>query len=85
MLGQQFAGYVPEDREETTPHFFDMQVKLAYDIPLAQAFTLQINGGVQNLFNSYQSDFDKGANRDAGYIYGPSTPRSFFVGCKISY
>ena len=85
MLVQHFAGYVPEDREETTPHFFDMQVKLAYDIPLAQAVTLQINGGVQNLFNSYQSDFDKGANRDAGYIYGPSTPRSFFVGCKISY
>ena len=85
MLVQHFAGYVPEDREETTPRFFDMQVKLAYDIPLAQAFTLQLNGGVQNLFNSYQSDFDKGANRDAGYIYGPSSPRSFFVGCKISY
>lgn len=85
MLVQHFAGYVPEDREETTPRFFDMQVKLAYDIPLAQAFTLQLNGGVQNLFNSYQSDFDKGANRDAGYIYGPNSPRSFFVGCKISY
>ena len=85
ILVQHFAGYVPEDREETTPRFFDMQVKLAYDIPLAQAFTLQLNGGVQNLFNSYQSDFDKGANRDAGYIYGPSSPRSFFVGCKISY
>ena len=85
MLVQHFAGYIPEDREETTPRFFDMQIKLAYDIPLRQAFTLQINGGVTNLFNAYQSDFDKGADRDAGYIYGPGTPRSFFVGCKISY
>ena len=85
MLVQHFAGYVPEDREESTPRFFDMQIKLAYDIPLMQAFTLQINGGVTNLFNAYQSDFDKGADRDAGYIYGPSTPRSFFMGCKISY
>ena len=85
MLVQHFAGYVPEDREETTPRFFDMQIKLAYDIPLMQAFTLQINGGVTNLFNAYQSDFDKGADRDAGYIYGPNTPRSYFVGCKISY
>ena len=85
MLVQHFAGYIPEDREETTPHFFDMQLKLAYDIPLWQALTLQINGGVTNLFNAYQSDFDKGADRDAGYIYGPGTPRSFFVGCKISY
>lgn len=85
MLVQHFAGYVPEDREESTPRFFDMQIKLAYDIPLMQAFTLQINGGVTNLFNAYQTDFDKGADRDAGYIYGPSTPRSFFMGCKISY
>jgi outer membrane receptor for ferrienterochelin and colicins len=30
-------------------------------------------------------DFDKGADRDSGYIYGPSLPRSFFAGVKISY
>ena len=41
--------------------------------------------GVQNIFDSYQDDFDKGAHRDAGYIYGPGIPRSYFVGCKISY
>ena len=33
----------------------------------------------------YQNDFDKGADRDSGYIYGPSLPRSFFAGVKISY
>ena len=85
MLVQHMAGYIPEDREETTPDFFDMNLKLAYDIPLFRTVTLQVNGGVQNLFNAYQSDFDKGGNRDAGYVYGPGSPRSYFIGCKISY
>ena len=38
-----------------------------------------------NLKVAYQDDFDKGWNRDSGYIYGPSLPRSYFVGAKISY
>ena len=85
MLVQHMAGYIPEDREETTPDFFDMNLKLAYDIPLFRTVTLQVNGGVQNLFNAFQSDFDKGGNRDAGYVYGPGSPRGYFIGCKISY
>lgn len=85
MLVQHLAGFIPEDREETTKDFFDMNLKLAYDIPLFSTVTLQVNAGVQNLFNAYQDDFDKGAERDAGYIYGPGTPRSYFVGCKFSY
>ena len=85
MLVQHFAGYVPEDREEKTPDFVDMSLKLAYDFPLLTSGTLQINAGIQNIFDSYQSDFDKGGSRDAGYVYGPALPRSYFVGCKIIY
>ncbi|MGM9760695.1 MAG: TonB-dependent receptor domain-containing protein [Parabacteroides sp.] len=85
MLVQHMAGYIPEDREEETPDFFDMNLKVAYDIPLTRIVTLQINAGVQNMFNAFQSDFDQGGDRDAGYVYGPGTPRSYFVGCKISY
>lgn len=85
MLVQHLKGYIPEDRDEVTPGFFDMNVKLAYDFPIYKHVTLQVNAGVQNMFNSYQSDFDKGGDRDAGYVYGPSVPRSYFVGCKISY
>ena len=47
--------------------------------------TLEVNAGVQNLFNAYQKDFDQGPDRDSGYIYGPGMPRSFFAGLKISY
>ena len=67
-----------------SPDFFELGAKVAYDIDLS-GMCLQFNVGVQNIFNSYQKDFDRGANRDSGYIYGPALPRSFFAGVKISY
>ncbi len=84
MLVQHFAGFVEKDCEKLTPSFFDLGIKLTYNIPISLGTTLQLNGGVQNMLNSYQNDFDQGALRDAGYIYGPSLPRTYFVGLKIS-
>ena len=37
------------------------------------------------LCDSNQNDFDFGADRDSGYIYGPTLPRSFFFGVKLKY
>lgn len=85
MLVQHLGGYIPEDREEITPDFFDLNMKVAYDIPVYKYVTLQVNAGVQNIFNAYQSDFDQGKDRDSKYVYGPGIPRSYFIGCKISY
>ena len=85
MLVQHLAGYIPNDREEETPDFWDINLKVAYDFPIYSSVTLQVNAGVQNLFDQYQKDFDQGPDRDSKYIYGPGMPRSFFVGCKISY
>jgi outer membrane receptor for ferrienterochelin and colicins len=83
MLVQHFAGYVPEDTENKTPDFYDLNLKLSYDFKLNSSAKLQLNGGVQNILNSYQNDFDKGEFRDAGYIYGPALPRSISFGAKI--
>lgn len=83
MLVQHFAGYIAEDVEMTTPNFFDMGIKIAYDYKLSNNNVIQFNGGVKNIFNSYQDDFDQGADRDAGYIYGPALPRTFFLGLKL--
>jgi|WetSurMetagenome_2_1015567.scaffolds.fasta_scaffold13406_5 outer membrane receptor for ferrienterochelin and colicins len=83
MLVQHFAGYVQNDIEVNTPSFFDLNVKLSYDFKLKTSAKLQLNGGIQNIFNSYQKDFDKGTLRDAGYIYGPALPRSLTFGLKI--
>ena len=83
--GSTSGRYIPEDREEKTPDFFDLNMKVAYDFPLYKSVTLQVNAGVQNILEAYQSDFDQGKDRDSKYIYGPGMPRSYFVGCKISY
>lgn len=86
MLVQHAAGSgTPVDVAVTTPDFFALNVKLAYEFPILRTLTLQLNAGVQNLFDSYQSDFDQGWERDSGYVYGPSLPRSWFVGEKIRF
>ena len=86
MLVQHMAGSgVDRDVAVTTPTFCDMNLRLAYDLRIYKEITLQLYGGVQNIFNAYQKDFDQGAERDSGYVYGPSMPRSWFVGAKISF
>ena len=76
---------VERDVAVTTPAFCDVNLRLAYDLRVYKEITLQLYGGVQNLFNAYQKDFDKGVDRDSGYIYGPSLPRSWFIGAKVSF
>lgn len=86
MLVQHMAGSgVAQDVAVTTPSFFDMNLRLSYDVRIYKEVTMQLYGGVQNLFDAFQKDFDKGADRDSGYIYGPSLPRSWFVGAKFSF
>lgn len=86
MLVQHMAGSgVAQDVAVTTPSFFDMNLRLSYDVRVYKEVTMQLYGGVQNLFDAFQKDFDKGADRDSGYIYGPSLPRSWFVGAKFSF
>ena len=81
MLVQHFD--VPEDEEVNTPTFFEWDIKLCYDIPLYKHYTLEINAGVKNILDQFQSDLDKGMDRDAGFIYGPATPRTYFVGVNL--
>ena len=61
----------------------DFGLNTAYEFQWQNCFPLEVSFGVKNLFNQYQSDFDKGANRDANYIYGPALPRTVFVGLKV--
>ena len=83
MLVQHFAGYVPEDEEVTTPTFFEWDFKLCYDIPIYKHYTLEINAGVKNILDHFQRDLDQGMDRDAGFVYGPAAPRTFFAGINL--
>ena len=84
MLVQHYAGYIAADSEKITPEFLDFNIKLAHDFSFHKQTKIQLSGGIQNILNAYQSDFDKGEFRDAAYIYGPSLPRTLFFGLKFS-
>ena len=84
MIVPHYAGYIAEDRMETTPHFFDLNLKFNYTFILHDHIKLQVNTGVQNILNHFQPDLDQGEFRDSGYFYGPTQPRTLFIGFKIA-
>ncbi|MCG8310227.1 MAG: TonB-dependent receptor [Cytophagales bacterium] len=65
-----------------TNSFFDLGTKLSYTVKLNGA-SVQFLGGIKNIFNSYQSDFDSGIYRDPAYVYGPLLPRTVYFGIKF--
>ena len=83
MIVPHMAGYIEKSRMEHTPQFMDLNLKLNYTFVLKDHIKMQVNGGVQNIFNSFQKDLDKGEFRDSGYIYGPGLPRTYFAGLKF--
>ena len=83
MLVPHYAGFIARDKMEENSEFFELNFKASYIIKMSGLLSLQLNAGMQNIFNSYQSDFDSGIMRDSGYIYGPTRPRTLFVGFKI--
>lgn len=85
MIVPHYAGYIENDRMETTPDFFDLNLKAAYTFILRDHINLEVNAGVQNIFDSFQKDLDKGEFRDSGYFYGPTQPRTFFMGIKFTH
>ena len=85
MLVPYFGLQIPNPDEgelRVTQSFFDLGFKVRYDIKLNGA-TLQLFTGMKNIFNSYQNDFDSGIDRDPGYIYGPTNPRTIYFGLKV--
>ena len=68
-----------------TKSFFDLGTKITYDLRLFSKTNLQLYCGVNNLFNAFQSDYDFGPDRDSGYIYGPTIPRSGYFGMKFTF
>lgn len=85
MLVTHTAGSgVSKDVAVNTPSFFDANFRVAYSFNIIGGVHAEAAVGVQNIFNSYQKDFDKGADRDSDYIYGPSLPRSYFGSLSLT-
>ena len=84
MLVQHNAGYIAADTERMTPSFCDLGARVAYEFRLTRQLRLELSAGVKNMFDSFQRDLDRGAGKDAAYIYGPSLPRTWFFGAKFA-
>jgi outer membrane receptor for ferrienterochelin and colicins len=78
------AGTLEQDVLYESPSFMETNIKLGYIFELKRIdSSIELFGGVSNLFDDFQNDFDKGKNRDSGYVYGPAKPRSIFFGIKL--
>lgn len=86
MLIAHFAG-APEqtvNEYKTTPSFHEFNWRTSYRFDIDNIGAgLEVFGGIKNIFNAYQDDFDTGKNRDSNYVYGPGMPRTFFIGLRI--
>ena len=72
------------DEYNTSSSFTELSLRAGYEFELKNISTgLELFGGVKNITDAYQDDFDTGKNRDSNYVYGPSLPRTFFVGLKL--
>lgn len=83
MLAPHYEGYVENDTLVETQSFFDMGARLSYYFGLSRHLNLEMAVGAKNIFDSYQKDLDVGINKDAGYIYGPNLPRSFYFSLRF--
>ncbi len=84
MLVQHNAGRIERDTDRLTPTFWDMGLRFSYTFRLTNVISMQLDAGVKNIFDSFQSDLDYGPSKDSVYIYGPSLPRTYFVGLKFT-
>ena len=83
MLVPHSAGYIDADRNEITPRFWDMGMRVAYNIELTSVISMEVFAGVKNILDSFQDDIDCGPFRDSVYVYGPMMPRTYFFGVNF--
>ena len=86
MKVPHFAGAPNQTVDEiiTSDPFHEVSLKVGYTLRNKKLKSgIEFYGGIKNVFNAYQNDFDIGKNRDSNFVYGPAQPRTFFVGLKI--
>ncbi len=82
MVAPHYAGFIAEDRLETTRSFLELDLSIGRTFELGgRSLTLTL--GSKNLTDAYQEDLDQGPLRDSNYVYGPRFPRSVSVGMRI--
>ncbi|MBA3974786.1 MAG: hypothetical protein C0504_11290 [Candidatus Solibacter sp.] len=85
MTAPHYAGYIDEDRLETTPRFLTYNTVVSRTFEITERRRLRLFFNVQNMGDSYQRDLDRGPNRDSGYVYGPSEMRRAVAGMTFEF
>ncbi len=78
------SGTPETDELFNSPSTWEINSKLSYrfDFPRIDS-SIELFGGVSNMLNDYQNNFDKGKKRDSGFVYGPAKPRTIFFGIRL--
>ena len=72
------------DEYVISPVFNEMGIKATYTSRLNRVgVDIDYSIGVKNLTNTYQQDFDTYKNRDSNFIYGPTMPRTYYLGLVL--
>ena len=82
--GPMLVQHVEPDWERVTPSFWELGAKVGYNFRLSQHVGMELSLGVKNILDQFQDDLDVGMTRDAGYIYGPALPRTYYFGIKFT-
>lgn len=83
MKVPHYAGYILEDRLETSDPFWELNLHWSRRFPVGNGKAFKFYVAAFNLLDQYQNDLDKGPDRDSGYIYGPNRQRSLFCGIRL--
>lgn len=81
MKAPHYAGFIAEDRLETTPSFVTLDLYVSRTVRWSGR-PVVITLGARNLTDAYQGDLDRGPLRDASYVYGPRFPRTLKLGFR---
>ncbi len=68
-----------------SPDFWDLQAAVQYQWKASEQWKAEFKFGLKNIFNAYQKDLPRGADRDASYIYGPILPRTAFLSIRLGF
>jgi len=86
MVVPHYAGWIPEDRLETTSPYFTLDASVSKRFLLGWSDSnVVISVGGKNLNDAIQNDLDQGPDRDSGYVWGPRFPRSIYTSVRFHF
>jgi len=62
-----------------TPSFLVIDASATRHIAVGTSQDVDVTVGVKNVLDERQEDVERGAGRDSDYVYGPRSPRTFYV------